>query len=207
MTVFVKLTILFLLFLYTEAQSYPISKFGPPGYELPDYVDFDNLMLLSDRIRIDKCKNPDCEMLARALGEVLTNPNGRKNPGTIWGGRKVPDIPYGVIKAREIDRSLVPIKRKWPALCRAVVEIGARDDFEHGIEHFAWIASAVLDVARHLTRPGLDCLGQALAAMPESKHKQSSMHSAWVYCLDERRGEKRCARLKPTDPEFLPVPG
>ncbi len=52
----------------------------------------------------------------------------------------------------------------------------------------------------------LDCLGQTLAAMPRSKYLQASMAGAWEYCLDEDRGAARCARLKPTDPDYLPVP-
>jgi hypothetical protein len=42
--------------------------------------------------------------------------------------------------------------------------------------------------------------------MPELKFKQGSTAGALRHCLDEGRGEARCARLKPTDPDFLPVP-
>jgi hypothetical protein len=137
---------------------------------------------------------------------VLTDPNQRKNPGTIWEGRPVPDIPYGVIKAREIDDSLKGVKAIWPDICRAVVEIGARDEFVKWPETYTWIAGAAIDIARHLTEPGLDCLGQTLAAMPHYKRLQSALRTAHNYCLDERRGEVRCERLKPTDPDFLPAP-
>lgn len=181
------------------------ASFGPPGYELPDRVTPQNLFSLSEKIRNERCNSTECKTLVLAIAEILTNANGRKSGGTIWNGQPHKDIPYGAIKAAEIDESLRKYKNRWPELCRAVVEIGVRDDFEHGIENYAWIASAVLDVARHLTHTGLDCLGQALAAMPQSRYLQASMHSAWVYCLDEGRGAARCARLKPTDPEFLPV--
>jgi hypothetical protein len=179
--------------------------FGPPGYELPDRVTPENLVELSDRMRRNACKTSGCEALSVAIGEVLTDTSQRHQAGTIWLGN-AQDIPYGALKAREIEDSLKGIKAMWPGICRAVVEIGARDDFVHGNETYSWIAGASLDMSRHLTRPGLDCLGQALAVMPESKHKQRSMRDAWVYCLDERRGAARCARLKPSDPEFLPVP-
>jgi hypothetical protein len=154
----------------------------------------------------DGCASRECKALTNAIGEILDDPNRRKNPGTIWEGKPVPDIPYGVIKAKEIDDSLRGVKAIWPEICRAVVEIGARDDFVHGYETYAWLASSALDIARHLSRPGLDCLGQALAAMPESNYFQYSLAGAWRYCLDERRGEKRCERIKPTDPWFLPAP-
>ena len=66
----------------------------------------------------------------------------------------------------------------------------------------------VKELARVLQPPAP--LGQGnetiLAAMPESKYKQASMGSAWNYCLDERRGAAHCARLKPSDPDFLPAP-
>ena len=180
--------------------------FGPPGYQLPDRVSPENLDELYEAMESDNCNTPGCTALRVAIVQTLTNTSQRKNPGTIWEGRPVPDIPYGAIKAREIDKSLRPRQAIWPDICRAVAEIGARDDFVHGRETYGWLAASVLDVARHLTRPGLDCLGEALAAMPESKYLQASMRGAWVYCLDERRGAARCARLKPTDPDFLPAP-
>jgi hypothetical protein len=182
------------------------APFGPSGYELPQRVTPENLLELSDKMSNDGCRLPGCVALTIAIGEILTNTSQRKNPGTIWQGRPVPDIPYGAIKAKEIDDSLSDVKAIWPDICRAVVEIGARDDFVHGLETDGWLAASVLDVARHLTRPGLDCLGEALAAMPESKYLQASMGGAWDYCLDERRGAARCARLKPSDPDFLPAP-
>ena len=189
--------------LTTWGQARP--PFGPSGYEMPEWVTPENLHDLSEKMRRDKCESANCRALIIAIGEVLTDPNQRKNPGTIWEGRPVPDIPYGVIKAREIDDSLKSVKSIWPDICRAVVEIGARDDFVHGMENYGWLAASVLDIARHLSRPGLDCLGQALAAMPESKYFQASLGGAWRYCLDERRGEARCARIKPSDPDFLPI--
>lgn len=180
------------------------SPFGPPGYELPVRAtpgNLDEILLAMER---DHCETPGCTALTIAIVRVLTNPYQRKNPGTIWGDGPVPDIPYGAIKAKQIERLLRPFQAIWPAICRAVVEIGARDNFVDGWETYAWLAASVLDVARHLSRPGLDCLGLALAAMPQSKYKQGSMGGAWRYCLDERRGEARCARLKLTDPYFLP---
>ena len=182
------------------------APFGPPGYELPDRVTPENLFELSEKMSRGGCNLLSCRALTIAIGEILTNNSQRKDPGTISLDRPQPDIPYGAIKAREIDNSLRRFKAIWPDICRAVVEIGARDDFVHGLETDGWLAASVLDVARHLTRPGLDCLGEALAAMPESKYLQASMGGAWVYCLDERRGAARCARLKPTDPDFLPAP-
>jgi len=180
--------------------------FGPPGFELPERVTPENLHELSEKMRLDKCESSSCRTLIIAIGEILTDPNQRKNPGTIWGDGPVPDIPYGAIKAREIDDSLKGVKAIWPDICRAVVEIGARDEFVKWPETYTWIAGAVLDIARHLTRPGLDCLGQALEAMPPSKRLQSALRTAYNYCLDERRGAARCERLKPTDPEYLPAP-
>lgn len=188
--------------LLTFGQARP--PFGPPGYELPDRVTPENLGELSDAMVRDRCETAGCTALRIAITFVLTNPNQRKNPGIVRNGRREPELPYGAIKAREIDRGLRPWQTIWPNICRAVVEIGARENFVDGWETFAWLAASVLDVSRHLTRPGLDCLGQALAAMPTSKYKQGSMGGAWRYCLDERRGEARCARLKPTDPNFLP---
>jgi hypothetical protein len=182
------------------------APFGPPGYELPDRLTPENLDELGTKIWKSGCKSPGCIALRIAIGEIMTDTSQRKNPGTIWEGRPVPDIPYGAIKAREIDDSLKDVKAIWPDICRAVVEIGARDDFVHGYETYGWLAASVLDMARHLTRPGLDCLGQALAAMPASKYLQASMGGAWQYCLDERRGAARCERLKPIDPDFLPAP-
>jgi hypothetical protein len=196
--------ILFCLFPLV-AQGQTRAPFGPPGYELPDRVTPENLFELSEKMSRDGCKLLSCRALSIAIGEVANDTSQRHSPGTIWKGR-APDIPYGVIKAHEIDASLRGIKAIWPEVCSAVVEIGARDDFVHGNETYSWLASAALDMARHLTRPGLDCLGQALSAMPESKFLQRSMAGAWRYCLDERRGAARCARLKPTDPDFLPVP-
>jgi hypothetical protein len=181
------------------------APFGPPGYQLPDRVTPENLDEVYQAISRDKCKTPDCTSLRIAIVQILTNTSQRHSPGTVWTGRP-PNIPYGAIKAKDIDDSLRPIRAIWPDICRAVVEIGARDDFVHGHETYSWIATAALDVARHLTRPGLDCLGKALAAMPQSKFLQGSMAGAWGYCLDERRGAARCARLKPSDPDFLPAP-
>ena len=182
------------------------APFGPPGYELPQRVTPENLHELSDKMSDDGCKTRACVALTIAIGEILTDPDQRKDPGTIWVDRPVPDIPYGAIKAEKSMTLFSDLKAIWPGICRAVVEIGARDDFVHGRENYGWLAASVLDMARHLTRPGLDCLGEALAAMPESKYLQASMRGAWVYCLDERRGAARCARLKPTDPDFLPAP-
>ena len=179
--------------------------FGPPGYELPERVTPGVLDEIYQAILRDNCRTRECEYLRIAIVQVLDNPNRRKNPGTIWKDR-APDIPYGVVKSREIDALLGGVRPMWPQICRAVVEIGARDDFVHGYETYSWLAAASLDVARHLSSPGLDCLGQALSAMPESKYFQASKRGAWIYCLDERRGAARCARLKPTDPEFLPAP-
>jgi hypothetical protein len=181
------------------------APFGAPGYQLPDRVTPENLDRLWEEMSRVSCEARECFALRFSIGEVMTNPQRRKNPGTIWPHRH-PDIPYGAIKAKEIDDSLKGVRAIWPDICRAVVEIGARDDFVHGNETYSWIAGAALDVARHLTRPGLDCLGLALAAMPASKFLQGSMADAWHYCLDERRGAARCARLKPTDPDFLPAP-
>jgi hypothetical protein len=180
-------------------------QFGPPGYELPARITPMYIEFLHNKIVDEKCNKIECHAIRLAVYYISDNSSGRKAGGTIWNGRPHKDIPYGAIKAREIDDSLRKYMKIWPALCRAVVEIGARDDFDDGIKNYAWIASAALDVARHLTHPGLDCLGQALAAMPPSRYLQYSMHGAWAYCLDERRGEAHCARLKPTDPEFLPV--
>jgi hypothetical protein len=188
-------TLPFLLPLIASAQERP--AFGPPGYELPQHATPENLDDLLGSMVTNKCHTPDCSSLRIAIVEVLDNQNRRKPH---------PDIPYGAIKAKEIDDGLRPFKPIWPEICRAVVEIGARDDFVHGNETYSWLATAALDEARHLTRPGLDCLGQALAAMPESKFKQGSMAGAWNYCLDEDRGAARCARLRPTDPDFLPAP-
>jgi hypothetical protein len=195
--------ILFCLFPLV-AQGQTRAPFGPPGYELPDRVTPENLKEIYQAMKRDKCESPGCVSLTVAILEILTNTIQRHSPGTIWKAR-ASDTPYGVIKAREIQKSLRPFRAIWPEICTAVVEIGARDDFVHGNETHSWLAVAALDMARHLTRPGLDCLGQALSAMPESKFLQSSMADAWRYCLDERRGAPRCARLKPTDPEFLPV--
>ncbi|MCX7380875.1 MAG: hypothetical protein NT133_05510 [Alphaproteobacteria bacterium] len=196
---------LLLCLLPLVAYSQTRVPYGPLGFELPERVTPEKLSELSLAMRQAKCETQSCRVLRIAIGEVVTNPNQRKNPGTIWNGR-APDIPYAAIKAREIDKSLAGIKALWPELCSAVVEIGARDDFVHGHETFSGIATSVLDVARHLTRPGLDCLGQALAAMPESKFLQASKYGAYNYCVDEGRGAARCARLKPTDPDFLPAP-
>lgn len=182
----------------------PRLPFGPPGYELPDRVTPENLHKLNEAMERDNCQTPACSALGIAIAEILTNTSQRKNPGIVRNGRREPELAYGAIKARAIDNQLRPFQAIWPAICRAVVEIGARDNFVDGWEAYAWLAASVLDVSRHLTRPGLDCLGQTLAAMPASKYKQGSMGGAWRYCLDERRGEARCARLKPTDPQFLP---
>ena len=190
--------------LFAWGQDRP--AFGPPSYELPDRVTPENLHTLSDKMRSGGCESPGCVALRIAIGEILTDPNQRKNPGTIWEGRKVPDIPYGAIKAKEIDDSLSDVKAIWPDICHAVVEIGARDEFVKWPETYTWIAGAAIDVARHLTRPGLDCVGQTLAAMPASKRLQSALHTIYYYCLDEDRGAARCERLKPTDPDFLPAP-
>ena len=199
------LTLLLCLFPFV-ALGQNRSTFGPSGYQLPDRVTPENLHELSEQMVRNVCKSPGCVALRIAIGEILTDPNQRKNPGTIWEGRPVPDIPYGAIKAKEIDDSLRDVKAIWPDICHAVIEIGARDDFVHGLETYGWLAASVLDMARHLSRPGLDCLGQALAAMPKSKYLQASMGGAWNYCLDEDRGAARCERLKPTDPDFLPAP-
>ena len=188
------------LLTYGQARA----SFGPPGYELPDRVTPDNLDEILFAMERDHCETPACTAFTIAIVRVLTNPSQRKNPGTIWGDGPVPDIPYGAIKAKEIERLLRPFQAIWPAICRAVVEIGARDEFVKWPETYTWIAGAALDVARHLTRPGLDCLGLTLAEMPASKRLQSGLRTAWIYCLDERRGAAHCARLKPTDPEFLP---
>jgi len=145
--------LLCLISLTAWGQSRP--PFGPPGYELPDKVTVQNLDELSEKMRRDKCESANCRALIIAIGEVLTDPSQRKNPGTIWEGRPVPDIPYGAIKAREIDDSLKGVKAIWPDICRAVVEIGARDDFVHGMENYGWLAASVLDIARHLSRPGI----------------------------------------------------
>ena len=202
---FAKSLVILLCFTPLIAYGQNRAPFGPPGYLLPDRVTPENLDEIYQAIDRDKCQTLGCRSLRIAIVEVLTNTSQRKNPGTIWKYR-APDIPYGAIKARDIDQSLRGDKAIWPDICRAVVEIGARDDFVHGNETYSWLATAALDVARHLTRPGLDCLGQALAAMPESKFLQGSMGGAWQYCLDERRGAERCKRLKPTDPDFLPAP-
>ena len=188
--------------LMTYGQTRP--PFGPPGYDLPDRVTPENLHELNEMMDRGHCRTPNCKALTIAISEIETNSSQRKNPGTIWGDGPVPDIPYGAIKARAIDKQLRPFQAIWPAICRAVVEIGARDEFVKWPETYTWIAGAALDVARHLTRPGLDCLGLTLAEMPASKRLQSGLRTAWIYCLDERRGAAHCARLKPTDPEFLP---
>lgn len=181
------------------------APYGPPDFELPDRVTPDNLSALSEAMRSAGCETKQCRVLRIAIGEIMDNPRGRHSPGTIWNGH-APNTPYGAIKAREIEKSLAGIRDIWPEVCRAMVEIGARDDFVHGHETHSWIATAVLDMSRHLTRPGLDCLGQALAEMPESKFLQGSKYGAYNYCLDEGKGAARCARLKPTDPDFLPAP-
>ena len=195
--------LLCLLPLAAHGQARP--AFGPPGYELPDIVTINNLDHVYDALERDNCPTIDCRALRIAIVEIIDNPQRRKNPGTIWKGR-APDIPYAANKAREIDTRLSVVRSIWPEICRAVVEIGARDDFVHGHETFSGIATSVLDVARRLTRPGLDCLGQALAAMPESKFLQGSKYGAYNYCVDEGRGAARCARLRPTDPDYLPAP-
>jgi hypothetical protein len=201
----VRYFVIYLFLIPLVAHGQTRSSFGPAEYELPDKVTRSNLFDLSEKIRRGSCKMPTCHALTIAIGEVLDNRNQRKGSHLSWEAPP-PDLPYAANKAREIDASLRGVRTIWPDICRAVVEIGARDEFAFGHETYSGIATAVLDVARHLSRPGLDCLGQALSAMPESKLKQASMSGAWGYCVDERRGEARCKRLKPTDPQFLPMP-
>jgi hypothetical protein len=196
--------LLCLIPLIAWAQARP--AFGPPGYQLPDRVSPENLDELLQAMVDDNCNTPGCTALRVAIVQILTNTSQRKNPGTIWQGRPVPDIPYGAIKAREIDNLLRPFKAIWPEICRAVVEIGARDDFVHGLETYGWLAASVLDVARHLTRPGLDCLGEALAAMPESKYLQASMGGLGITVWTNGAGRRAAHGSNPLTRTSFPHP-
>lgn len=197
--------VIFVLLFPFAAYGQPRAPFGPPGYEVPDLVTEENLLELGGRMSRDGCKLSGCIALRKAIGEVTDNPNRRKNPHLSWSLPPA-DIPYAAIKAREIDASLRDFRAIWPDICRAVVEIGARDEFVKWPATYTWIASAAIDVARHLTRPGLDCVGMTLAAMPASKRLQSALDTVYGYCINEGRGEARCKRFKPTDPAFLPIP-
>jgi hypothetical protein len=166
----------------------------PEGYDLPSpTTEYDVNIVIQAMIR-SNCQTPQCIGLKEALVLYNITDHGRYMHGTTWIDGKAPDTNFFAEKSAEIDAEARKFRKFWPEICDAVTAIGARDDFKS--DQWSSMAAWSLDIARHLTRPGLDCLDKVKDAMPRSKHRDESVDEAFQYCAGEGGNIARCARLK-----------
>ena len=141
------------------------------GFVLPNPTSFDKLISINREIAQEHCQTRACKGYSIAIEAYDVSRENRGTGGNVWFGSPPPWQTLYRQGGAKIDAVLYKHANRpfWPEICGAVVAIGQHDDFRQ--DHTTSIAAWSLDIARRITRPGTDCLGEVLKRLPPSPHR------------------------------------